>query len=63
MKVNLKEEKNLKYRCRVCGYIYDPEKGDEINLISPGVEFVDLPDTWRCPICNYSKKEFRAVRN
>ena len=50
MKVNLKEEKNLKYRCRVCGYVYDPEKGDEINLISPGIEFVDLPDTCRCPV-------------
>ncbi|WP_297890490.1 rubredoxin [Sulfurihydrogenibium sp.] len=61
MKVLVKKESNLKYRCRVCGYIYDPLKGDEINNISPGVEFIDLPDKWKCPVCNYSKKEFRRV--
>ncbi|HEV09491.1 MAG: rubredoxin [Sulfurihydrogenibium sp.] len=63
MKVAVKKQSNLKYRCRVCGYIYDPEKGDEINNISPGIEFIDLPDKWRCPVCNYSKKEFRVLKN
>ncbi|MCX7738451.1 MAG: rubredoxin [Hydrogenothermaceae bacterium] len=52
----------LNYKCRVCGYIYDPSKGDTIRRISPGVEFVDLPDNWRCPVCKYTKREFRVLK-
>lgn len=51
-----------KYRCRVCGYIYDPAKGDVLHKISAGVDFLDLPDSWRCPICKYPKKEFREIK-
>ncbi|MBI4648033.1 MAG: rubredoxin, partial [Bacteroidia bacterium] len=35
-----------KYRCTVCGYIYDPAIGDLTRGISPGTAFEDLPDTW-----------------
>ena len=44
-------------------YVYDPAKGD-LNLVDlanpipPGVAFEDLPDDWRCPICNDPKKDF-----
>lgn len=61
MKVILNKVSMEKYKCRVCGYIYDPKKGDEINNIKPHVEFIDLPDNWRCPTCNYSRKEFRKI--
>jgi rubredoxin len=50
-----------KYRCKVCGYIYDPEKGDTENMIKPGTRFEDLPDYWSCPICGASKSEFEKV--
>jgi len=50
-----------KYRCRVCGYIYDPQKGDEKRAISPGISFEDLPDNWHCPVCKYPKREFRKI--
>lgn len=33
-----------KYRCTVCNYIYDEEVG--------GVPYEDLPENWRCPVCN-----------
>jgi flavin reductase (DIM6/NTAB) family NADH-FMN oxidoreductase RutF/rubredoxin len=47
-----------KYRCKICGYIYDPAKGDPDGGIKPGTPFEELPDTWACPICNAPKSEF-----
>lgn len=40
-----------KYRCIVCGYLYDPaEEGN--------VAFEDLPDDYVCPICGVGKDQF-----
>ncbi|MBS3762324.1 MAG: rubredoxin [Planctomycetes bacterium] len=50
-----------RYRCEVCGYIYDPEKGDPAAEIDPGVSFEDLPDDWECPICGVGKDQFELV--
>ena len=50
-----------KYKCTVCGYIYDPEKGDPDGGIDPGTEFADLPDDWVCPVCGVSKDQFEAM--
>jgi flavin reductase (DIM6/NTAB) family NADH-FMN oxidoreductase RutF/rubredoxin len=47
-----------KYRCTVCGYIYDPELGDADGDIKPGTPFEDIPDTWVCPVCGASKDQF-----
>lgn len=47
-----------KYHCNVCGYIYDPEKGDPDGGIKQGTPFEELPDTWVCPICNAPKADF-----
>lgn len=47
-----------KYKCTVCGYIYDPEKGDPESDIEPGTSFEDLPEDWVCPLCGASKDEF-----
>ncbi len=35
-----------RYKCPVCGYLYDPEIGDEIAGVEPGVAFEDLPSGW-----------------
>ena len=48
----------MKYRCVVCDYIYDPEKGDPDSGIEPGTEFEDLPDEWLCPLCGVGKDQF-----
>jgi len=54
-----KEEKRVgKYVCTVCGYVYDPEKGDPDSGIKPGTSFEDLPDDWVCPICGAGKDDF-----
>lgn len=49
-----------KYVCDVCGYVYDPAKGDPENKIEPGTSFADLPDDWVCPECGAEKDEFSA---
>ncbi|MFH1082978.1 MAG: rubredoxin [Pseudomonadota bacterium] len=46
------------YRCTVCGYVYDPEKGDPDTGINPGTPFKDLPDDWVCPLCGAAKDVF-----
>lgn len=53
--------KMAKYRCTVCGYIYDPELGDPDGSIKPGIPFEALPDGWVCPICGATKGEFEKV--
>lgn len=50
-----------KYRCLVCEYVYDPEKGDPDNGIDPGTAFEDLPDDWICPVCGVGKDQFEAM--
>jgi len=50
-----------KYRCTVCGYIYDPEVGDPDSDIEPGTSFDNLPDDWVCPLCGVGKDEFEKV--
>ncbi len=47
-----------KYRCSVCGYVYDPEVGDPDSGIAPGTSFDDLPNNWVCPICGVGKDKF-----
>ena len=47
-----------KYVCDLCGYVYDPAKGDPDNGIEPGTSFEDLPNDWECPVCGASKDDF-----
>jgi len=47
-----------KYRCTVCGYLYDPGQGDPDSDIAPGTSFADLPDDWVCPVCGAPKDAF-----
>ncbi len=51
----------IKYKCRVCGYIYDPDEGDPEHNIPPGTPFESLPDDWVCPSCGAPKEEFDPV--
>lgn len=53
--------KMAKYECTVCGYIYDPEKGDPDGGIKPGTRWEDIPDDWTCPVCGASKDQFKQI--
>jgi len=50
-----------KYECTVCGYIYDPEKGDPDGGIKPGTPFEQIPNDWVCPVCGAAKSEFEKI--
>jgi rubredoxin len=50
-----------KYRCTLCGYIYDPAQGDPDNGIDPGTSFDDVPDSWVCPDCGAGKDDFEPT--
>ncbi len=50
-----------KYKCQVCGYIYDPNDGDESSGVAPGTPFEDLPDDWVCPVCGATKDQFEPT--
>ncbi len=60
-KPNKGGNKMKKYRCTVCGYIYDPEKGDPDGGIAMGTPFEEIPDDWVCPICGVGKDQFEEV--
>jgi rubredoxin len=50
-----------KYRCKLCGYIYDPAAGDPDGGIAPGTAFEQIPDSWVCPMCGAPKSEFEPA--
>lgn len=60
---NMKGDKIImkKYKCMVCGYIYNPENGDDESGIAPGTVFEDLPEDWVCPVCGVAKDQFEAM--
>lgn len=43
-------EPKAKYKCSVCGHIYDEAEED--------IPFTDLPDDWKCPVCGADKEDF-----
>ncbi len=47
-----------KYRCPICGYVYDPEVGDENAGVISETQFADLPEDWTCPLCRAPKSSF-----
>ncbi|MFA4889610.1 MAG: rubredoxin [Candidatus Omnitrophota bacterium] len=51
----------LQYKCTVCGYIYDPQKGDPDNGGKPGTAFEALPADWVCPECGVGKDMFEKI--
>ena len=42
-----------KYRCKICGFIYDDATQD--------VKFEELPDDWKCPLCGAPKAMFEEI--
>jgi rubredoxin len=59
----LKFRRNVmeRWKCVVCGYIYDPELGDPDSGVAPGTAFENLPDEWTCPVCGATKDMFEKA--
>lgn len=51
-----------KYMCIVCGYVYDPQKGDPDNGVQAGTRFEQIPDDWVCPVCGADKSQFEVQK-
>jgi rubredoxin len=47
--------------CLICGWIYNEEDGLPEEGIAAGTRFAEIPDTWRCPLCDVGKDDFVAV--
>lgn len=50
-----------KWKCKLCGYIYDSEEGLPEKGYEPGTEFESLPDSFKCPRCGAAKKMFKEI--
>ncbi|MGL4669449.1 MAG: rubredoxin [Methanobacteriaceae archaeon] len=50
-----------KMKCKVCGYIYNPAKGESRANIEAGTEWGDVPDSFLCPSCGAPKRMFVAI--
>lgn len=47
-----------KYKCTICGYVYDEAEGYEAGGIAPGTKWEDLPEDFVCPLCSVGKELF-----
>ena len=52
-----------KWKCTVCGYIYDPANGDPDTGVSAGTPFEKLPEDWVCPLCGAPKDMFEKTED
>jgi len=50
-----------RFKCTICGWIFDPEVGVPDKGVKPGTAFEDAPDDFRCPECGAAKKWFQPV--
>jgi pyruvate oxidase len=50
-----------RWKCQVCGYVYDEALGEKSTGTPPGTRFLDLPSDWLCPICQAGKDSFVRV--
>lgn len=50
-----------KWKCSVCGHIYDPAQGDSERGIGPGTPFESLPADWTCPECDSPKSVYKPM--
>ena len=50
-----------KYKCSICGYVYDESAGIPEKGIPPGTRWQDLPDDFACPICRAPKSVFNPI--
>jgi rubredoxin len=47
-----------KYKCTVCDYVYEEEKGDPEHGVAAGTKWEDVPADWVCPTCGVGKELF-----
>jgi rubredoxin len=53
-----KTHMNDRYVCLICGYTYDPGRGDEKGGVAPGTPGDQLPPGWTRPLCGKDQTFF-----
>ena len=48
----------MKYTCDVCGWTYDESEGYLDGGILPGTKWENIPEDFRCPLCEMGKEFF-----
>lgn len=47
-----------RWRCVICGFVYDEALGLPEEGIAPGTAWADVPEAWTCPDCGVTKRDF-----
>lgn len=50
-----------KLECGICWHVYDPQEGDPVWQVASGTRFEDLPEDWRCPVCDAPQTKFMRL--
>jgi rubredoxin-NAD+ reductase len=48
----------MKYKCDICGWVYDEVDGAEEHDIAPNTKWNNIPDDFLCPLCGADKDQF-----
>jgi rubredoxin len=49
------------WQCVLCSFVYDEAAGMPEEGIPPGTRWEDVPETWGCPDCSATKRDFEMV--
>lgn len=60
-KASVGNGKSTSYQCTNCLTVYDKKYGDPFAEVPPGVAFEDLPESYRCHVCDSPKRDFKPV--
>ena len=47
-----------KWKCQVCGFVYNEAEGWPAEGIAPGTRWEDIAADWNCPECGAIKGDF-----
>lgn len=50
-----------RYKCSICGFIYDERYGLPEEGIAPGTRWEEIPSDWYCPMCGAKKSLFNMI--
>ncbi len=45
-----------RFRCEVCDYVYDEDRGEPREGFPAGTHWSEVPDDWCCPDCGVREK-------
>jgi len=59
--VQAKDDGFKQWVCVICGFLYDEAAGSPREGIAAGTRWEEVPDNWRCPLCDVGKEDFAMV--